>query len=120
MKPFYLFTLLVLTVCSCKKSGGVQVDYDDSTQVHENILIKVVATQPSSWDSAHGPFADSVSMDGEVPTGGEFPGKDMEIFKAGIGLGGIGIAYAPNLNPPPVFSLAYSAFPMIYSNPGRF
>jgi hypothetical protein len=94
----------------------VQVDYDDSTQVHETIVIKVFATQPSPWDSAHGPFADSISLDGEVPVGGEFPGIETEVFNAGIGVGGIGIAYAPNVNPPAVFSLAYSAFPMIYSD----
>lgn len=117
MRPILLLSLItVVTLCSCKKNGVSQPNYDDSAQVHETITIKVIATQPSPWDSAHGPFADSLSLDAEVLVGGELPGVETGLFKAGIGTGGIGIAYAPNVNPPAVFSLAYSAFPMIYSD----
>lgn len=106
-----LFILTVaLTVSSCKKNGAPQPDYDDSTIVNETMTIKVIATQPSPWDSAHGPFSDSLTLNQEVPVGGQLTGVNTSTFKAGPWVGGFALSYSG------VFLSSYDALPMIYGD----
>jgi hypothetical protein len=108
---FAVFPCLIL--CSCKKNGGPQLpNYNDSTEIAEAITFKIIATEPSPWDSANSPLADSFTINQVVPMGEYISGISFGLVNPPNS--GITLAYSTNNQP--FFILSLAAMPTVSSN----